>query len=162
MVVGSIPTRGTCIGMLLEELVMDTLKMKHKQVKPNGYIAPDLAFFSSTVTDWRLSIHAKVWNPPTDIFETETKLVVRVEIAGMKEDDFSVRVDQGHLIISGIRLETSEPRAFHRMEINYGDFISVVELPDLLNLAKIEAEYRDGFLLVTLPKAQPKHIKVNE
>jgi HSP20 family protein len=146
----------------MQELVMETLKLKRKQVKSNGYLTSDLAFLSSTVVDWRLSIRPKGWNPPTDIFETETKLVVRVEIAGMKENDFSVKVDQGHLVISGIRPETSEPRAFHRMEINYGEFLTALELPELLDLSKIEAEYKDGFLLVTIPKAQPKQIKVNE
>ena len=106
-------------------------------------------------------MHPNLWSPPTDVFETETKLVVRVEIAGMNEDDFSVRIDQNRMVISGIRLETPEQRAFHRMEIHYGEFYSEVDLPDLLDLNKVEAEYHDCFLVVTIQKALPKHVKIN-
>jgi HSP20 family protein len=140
---------------------MATANSKPKQARSSGFISSDPAYLSSTIVDWRLSIRPSLWSPPTDVFETETKLVVRVEIAGMEEKDFSVRIDQNHLLISGIRPETPEPRAFNRMEIHYGEFLSEVELPDFLDLNKVEAEYRDGFLLVTIPKAQAKHIKVN-
>ena len=79
----------------------------------------------------------------------------------MNEKDFSVQLDQNHLVISGNRPETPEPCAFHRMEIHYGEFLTDIELPNLLDLGKVDAEYRDGFLLVTILKANPKHIKVN-
>ena len=139
---------------------MDTIVMKQKQNRSLSFISSDPTNHSATILNWRLTIHPNVWTPPTDVYETETRLIVRVEIAGMDEEDFSVRVEQGRLLISGIRPETPETRAFHRMEINYGEFFTEVELPESLDFTKIEAEYINGFLLVTIPKAQPKHIKI--
>jgi HSP20 family protein len=139
---------------------MDTIVMKQKQNRSMGFISSDPTNLSTTIVNWRLTIRPNVWAPPTDVYETETRLVVRVEIAGMDEADFSVRVDQGRLLISGIRPETPETRAFHRMEINYGEFFTEVELPEALNFNQVEAEYINGFLLVTIPKAQPAHIKI--
>lgn len=140
---------------------MDILKYRNKPTKLSGLSASDQTRHTATIIDWQLSMHPNLWSPPTDVFETETKLVARVEIAGMNEEDFSVRIDQNRMVISGIRLETPEQRAFHRMEIHYGEFYSEVDLPDLLDLNKVEAEYRDGFLVVTIQKALPKHVKIN-
>lgn len=141
---------------------MDTMVMKQKQNRSMNFISSDPANLSATIVNWRLTIRPNVWAPPTDVYETETRLIVRVEIAGMDEEDFSVRVEQGRLLISGIRPETPETRAFQRMEINYGEFFTEVELPEALNFSQIEAEYINGFLLVTIPKAQPKHIKIEQ
>ena len=126
-----------------------------------NFLSSDPTNLTTSIVNWRLTIHPNIWAPPTDVYETETRLIVRVEIAGMDEDDFSVRVEQGRLLISGIRPETPETRAFHRMEIHYGEFFTEVELPEALNLNQVEAEYINGFLLVTIPKAQPKHIKID-
>ena len=140
---------------------MDTMVMKQKQNRSMNFLSSDPTNLTTSIVNWRLTIHPNIWAPPTDVYETETRLIVRVEIAGMDEDDFSVRVEQGRLLISGIRPETPETRAFHRMEIHYGEFFTEFELPEALNLNQVEAEYINGFLLVTIPKAQPKHIKID-
>ncbi len=141
---------------------MDRTHSKNKQVRSPGFISSDPMFISSDIVDWRMVIKPNLWSPPTDVYETDTKLVIRLEVAGMNEKDFNVQLEQNHLVISGNRPETTEPRAFHRMEIHYGEFLTEIELPSLLDLGKVDAEYRDGFLLVTIQKAHPKHIKVNE
>ncbi len=112
------------------------------------------------VFSWQVIIHPQVWRPPTDVYETENQIVVRVEIAGMNESDFSVRLDRNHLSISGVRQDSSEPRAFHRMEINFGEFISEIELLIPIDATKVEASYKEGFLTILLPKAQPKHLTI--
>ncbi len=80
----------------------------------------------------------------------------------MHDGEFSVSFDQGILFISGQRQEITEKRAFHQMEINYGEFLTEVEIPVPIDMEKIEAVYQDGFLKVSLPKAQPKQIKINQ
>lgn len=113
------------------------------------------------VLRWQVIIHQQIWQPPTDVYETEDRIVVRVEIAGMKESDFTVRLERNHLHISGVRSETPEPRAYHRMEINFGEFSTEVELSIAIDANKIDASYKDGFLVILLPKSQPKHISIS-
>jgi HSP20 family protein len=78
----------------------------------------------------------------------------------MREADFTISLIERSLTIRGIRQDTSERRAYHQMEIAFGEFNTEVELPYQIISDKVEATYRDGFLRITLPIAQPKHIKV--
>jgi HSP20 family molecular chaperone IbpA len=48
------------------------------------------------------------------------------------------------------------------MEIPFGEFSTEVEIPVPINVEEVQAEYRDGFLLVNLPKAKPKEIRINK
>jgi HSP20 family molecular chaperone IbpA len=108
---------------------------------------------------WQIRTHSHVWSPPTDLFETETSLVVRVEIAGMRDQDFSVTLENNYLVINGIRPDIPERRAYHQMEIRFGEFSTVVALPGPVDSENATAEYADGFLTVTLIKTRPKNIK---
>ncbi|MDR3575119.1 MAG: Hsp20/alpha crystallin family protein [Anaerolineaceae bacterium] len=107
----------------------------------------------SGIVNWRLTVQPNVWRPPTDVFETEENFVVRVEIAGMRESDFSVTLDKQALTISGIRPEFPERKAFYQMEIHFGEFVSEIEIPSPVDPDRVEAVYQDGFLRVNLPKA---------
>jgi len=109
----------------------------------------------------RFRLRSHVWRPPTDVYETEEAVVVRVEIAGMDEDDFSVILDGRYLSVRGVRADPPERRAYHQMEIRFGEFSTDVELPYEVILEEIEAYYSNGFLRITLPKAQPKKIHVD-
>jgi len=107
---------------------------------------------------WQVS--SSGWNPPTDVYETEDGFVVRVEVAGMKDADFEVAIESNVLKISGNRSEPNERRAYHQMEIRFGKFEIAVEIPMPVEIERSVAEYKDGFLMVQLPKASPKHIEV--
>lgn len=102
------------------------------------------------------------WRPPTDMFETENAIVVRVEVAGMRETDFSLSLAENSLRIRGVRQDSNERRAYYQMEIPFGEFISEVELPAAVVVEEAEAVYRDGFLRILLPKARPQQIKISE
>jgi HSP20 family protein len=105
-------------------------------------------------------VHASSWSPPTDIYETEENFVVRVEIAGMREDGFEVAIENNMLLISGNRLDLNERRAYHQMEIRFGKFEVAVEIPIPVDIEHAVAEYKDGLLMIQLPKTSPKQIKV--
>lgn len=109
---------------------------------------------------WHLSRHSSAWRPPTDVFETQDHILVRVEIAGMREDGFSIEIDGRHLIIRGTRQDVAEKRAYHQMEIRFGDFIIDFDLPTQINTDQVEAVYKNGFLLIQLPKARPRQIPI--
>lgn len=105
-------------------------------------------------------VRASVWSPPTDVYETEKAYVARVEIAGMREDDFEVTLENNTLLISGSRPDYMERRAYQQMEIRFGKFSTAVSLPGLVNMELAHAEYKDGFLTVILPKVTSTQVKV--
>lgn len=107
-------------------------------------------------------VRSSVWSPPTDVYEIEENFVIRVEIAGMRDDDFQVAIENNILMIAGLRPDHNERRAYHQMEIWFGKFELAVEIPVPVNVETSLAEYKDGFLMITLPKIQPKQIKVEE
>ena len=107
-------------------------------------------------------VHSNVWSPPTDEYETEDAYVVRVEIAGMREDDFEVLLENDTLLISGSRSDFPERRAYQQMEIRFGKFATAVSIPAPVNVDQAHAEYKDGFLTVILPKATPNQIEVEQ
>ncbi len=109
---------------------------------------------------WR--VHAGGWSPPTDVYETEEEYVVRVEAAGMQDADFEVTLEDGFLVIRGNRPDVPERRAYHQMEIRFGQFSTSVGLPGPVDEEKSRAEYADGFLTVSLPKASPLRVKIKE
>src|SRR5258706_15666062 len=105
-------------------------------------------------------VRSSVWSPPTDIYETEASFIVRVEVAGMKDDDFEVAIENNVLMIGGNRSDLNQRRAYLQMEIRFGKFEIAVEIPVPVEIERSVVEYKDGFLVVKLPKASPKHIEV--
>jgi HSP20 family protein len=105
-------------------------------------------------TSWR--VHSNIWTPPTDVYETAENLVIKVEVAGMREDDFEVAIEDQFLIIKGHRPDLAERRAYHQMEIRSGKFEIAVGLPAIVDVERAIAEYKDGFLLIIFPKIRTK------
>ena len=105
-------------------------------------------------------VQSSIWSPPTDVYETDDAYTVRVEIAGMREDDFEVAVENSTLLISGNRPDIPERRAYHQMEIRFGKFATAIGLPSPVDIDRAVAQYADGFLTVILPKLKPNQIKV--
>ncbi len=111
---------------------------------------------------WQVQVRSSAWSPPTDMYETDDEYVVRVEVAGMREADFEVTLDDGYLVIAGSRPDVQERRAYHQMEIRFGRFSTTVGLPGAVDVEASRAEYLDGFLTVVLPKAKPSKIPIQE
>jgi HSP20 family protein len=105
-------------------------------------------------------IRSTTWSPPTDVYETEAACVVKMEVAGMRDEDFEVAFEQNVLVIRGQRPDLNERRAYHQMEIRFGRFEMAVEIPVVVDLERAQAEYKDGFLVVLLPKVNSKKEKV--
>ncbi len=101
-----------------------------------------------------------VWTPPTDIYETEAEYVVTVEVAGMRDSDFEVVYENGMLLVAGQRPDVTERRAYHQMEIHFGKFSAAVAVPGAVDLEHASAEYKDGFLIVKMPKLKSTNVKI--
>ena len=102
---------------------------------------------------------------PVDIFATEDKVVVCLELAGVKADDLDVSFHDDALVVTGLRRfdwDTDEVR-FLRRGIFYGEFTRHVALPKGLKRDDVEARYEDGILELTIPVAEevkPKRISI--
>ncbi|MCM8763444.1 MAG: Hsp20/alpha crystallin family protein [Candidatus Omnitrophica bacterium] len=112
----------------------------------------------------RLSQEA-TWLPSLDVAEDKDKIVIKVDLPGVKQSDIDVSVSGDILTIKGERKQEQEikEKKLHRIERFYGSFSRSLSLPDFVDSSKISAVYKDGVLEVTLPKtekAKPKQIKV--
>jgi HSP20 family protein len=120
----------------------------------------ELSFSRMRAIGWQVSIHSYAWNPPTDVYETDASFIVRLEVAGMRQSDFSIDVEDNFLIISGVRSESPERRTYHQMEIRFGEFSTTIEIPAGADVSKTQADYEDGFLNVVMPKIKPTTINI--
>ncbi len=96
------------------------------------------------------------WTPNTDIYVTDNNLVIKAELAGMKSDSLEITVEGQRLRISGVRPDCCRAAhcSFLVMEINYGPFETVLDLPTGYDLARARAVYVNGFLRIDVPVAQ--------
>ena len=130
------------------------------------------------------SIMHRSWRPQADIFESATRMTVKVELAGMKEEDIEVTLYEDALVISGVRqdehdeLNERDERDTHdtqhshdnlyyyEAQIRYGPFRVEVFLSSPINREAVTARYENGFLRVNLPKrlekpeTQPERIHI--
>src|SRR5215510_1822209 len=75
-----------------------------------------------------LQVRSTIWSPPTDVCETEDTYIIRMEIAGMREEDFDVSIQNNIILISGSRPHPQEKFAYHQMEIPSGRFTNTIEI----------------------------------
>jgi HSP20 family protein len=111
---------------------------------------------------WLTVRQQRTWRPSTDVYETDDSLIVKVEVAGMSEEDFSISLSNRNLSISGVRADVACKLAYQQLEIPYGHFRTEVFLPYAVELGDIKATYKAGFLTIVLPKAQVHQVKVAE
>lgn len=102
----------------------------------------------------RGSSHEGHWAPNTDVYLTEEGLVIRVELAGMRREDLELTVENQQLRISGHRSDGCRTGkcSFVVMEIDYGPFETMVDLPAGYDLSKARASYQNGFLRIDVPE----------
>mgnify|MGYP001395979881 CR=1 FL=1 len=97
------------------------------------------------------------WEPSVDILETETKIIVMVDISGMDGDSIDVFTDGEKLRIEGERhyppLEGR--RQFHQIEIPMGRFRREIDLPVPVDRDRTEAAYEKGILKISIGKIDP-------
>jgi HSP20 family protein len=110
---------------------------------------------------WVIVRHATIWHPPTDVYESNDRLIVVVEMAGMRDNDFHVVLQGPHLMISGVRQRSIPPdSAYHQLEIPFGEFRTEVSLPWPVARDAVSASYHDGFLRIELPHAPAQRIQI--
>lgn len=111
------------------------------------------------------SLFARDWNPAVDILENNDQFVLKAEIPGMTKDDVKITLENNVLTIRGEKKNETEKKEgdFHRIERSYGSFERSFTVPGTIKVNEIDAQYKDGVLTLTLPKAEeakPKSIEV--
>lgn len=106
------------------------------------------------------------WTPAFDVYEDKDNVYVRAELPGMRKEDIQVSLHNGSLSVSGERKSEVKFKdaEVYRAERFFGRFQRTITLPTPVAMEKIKAQYKDGILDVTLPKAEeakPKHIDVS-
>jgi len=96
------------------------------------------------------------WMPPVDIEESDKEYLIKAELPGMKKEEVKLKVEGGTLSISGERKAEKEEKdkKYHRVERSYGAFSRSFTLPEGALAEKISAVFKDGVLMVHLPKAE--------
>ncbi|HST50651.1 MAG TPA: Hsp20/alpha crystallin family protein [Pyrinomonadaceae bacterium] len=103
------------------------------------------------------------WIPATDIYEDEGEYTLVLDLPGIKRDSLDVSLDDGRLTIRGERAQT-EGVGVRRAERPQGRFVRSFSLPDGVDRAHIAADYKDGVLLLHLPKRteqQSRRVKID-
>lgn len=106
-----------------------------------------------------------VWSPLSDIFEDNDSYILTMDLPGIKKEDVKISYVDGQLSISGERKQEKESKdgTYHRVERNYGKYFRTFALPKKIKEDKIDAEFKDGQLTITVPKAEeakPKEIDI--
>jgi HSP20 family protein len=105
------------------------------------------------------------WAPTVDISEDDKEYLIKAEVPEVDKKDVKVTVQDGVLTVQGERKKETEQKdkRFHRIERSYGTFVRSFTLPENAAEANIQAEFKDGMLLIHLPKAakaKPKAVEV--
>ncbi|MBI4268885.1 MAG: Hsp20/alpha crystallin family protein [Candidatus Rokubacteria bacterium] len=95
------------------------------------------------------------WAPKVDVVETKDAVVVKAELPGMEQKDISVELEDHVLTIKGEKHQEKEEKGekLHRMERSWGAFSRSFRLPAAVEGGKVNATFKNGILVVTLPKA---------
>ncbi len=105
------------------------------------------------------------WLPSVDVIENDDAFVIEAELPGMTKDDIKISIANDVLSIRGEKKIEKEDKkkSYYRMERSYGSFSRTFPLPGNVKTDKIDAEFKNGVLIVTVPKseeAKPKQIDV--
>jgi len=94
------------------------------------------------------------WQPPTDVYETDTEVIITMDIAGMDRNNISVFTDGNVVTIRGVRNEVAPKgkKQFHKMEIQVGPFQRQIPVPVPIDTSSIFSEYTNGLLDIRLKK----------
>ncbi len=97
-----------------------------------------------------------MWKPITDVYETMDSYIIQMELPGIEKRDINIEVREGELLICGERRLVKEVRgcSYHILERSYGPFARKFSIPENGDQDAISASYRDGLLVITVPKRE--------
>lgn len=112
-----------------------------------------------------ISMGSVAASPAVDLYQTRDEVVVKAALPGLKADEVQISITEDVLSLRGeFKQETEQKEAtYHLREQRYGSFERVLRLPTAVQTDKARAEFENGILTITLPKAEavkPKSIAI--
>lgn len=103
----------------------------------------------------------KAFVPAINMYETDQAVVVETPLAGVKPENVEVSVEKGVLILRGENKSEHEvdEKNYYRKEVRSGSFFREIALPTNVQDDQVTAEFEDGMLKITCPKAKPAESK---
>jgi HSP20 family protein len=116
-------------------------------------------FFNDDAT--RSGGSAYAFAPRVDVVEDEKAFEIHLAVPGMNKEDFKIELNENQLTVGGERKISKEKKEnnFLSIETQYGKFSRTFALPENVDALKIQAQYENGILLLTLPKDEKKAIR---
>ena len=120
---------------------------------------------SRRLPDEQQSLTTAEWAPSVDISEDDQEYLIKAELPEVNKEDVKVIVENGSVAIRGERKFEKEEnhKRYHRIERSYGSFVRSFSIPDDSAPDRVTADFKEGLLLVHLPKSEekrPRHIEV--
>ncbi len=115
--------------------------------------------FSEFLPSTRESVEVVTWAPRVDVYEKDNNIVIEAEIPGAKKEDIEVKIKDNAVVIKGEvkKEEEKKEENYYRKERFYGTFERVIPLPTEVKAEEAKAEFKDGILRLTIPKATQEH-----
>jgi HSP20 family protein len=125
---------------------------------------PTRDIFEGLFDDWRLPAifsEDSSWVPAFDIKENEKEYVITAELPGIDVKDVDATLSEGVLSVKGEKKHEEEDKGegYHRVERRYGSFHRSFRIPGRVKTDEVDANYTDGILKLTLPKAEESQTK---
>ena len=94
----------------------------------------------------------RLWSPAADVYTSDKGWLVKVDVAGICDDELTIEIENSLLRITGCRRDTIYREGFrcHQMEITYSRFEKTIQFPCSIEAASVAHDYQDGFLIIKL------------
>ena len=98
----------------------------------------------------------QLWYPAADVYQTPDGWVVKVELAGVSAEDIVIDIQGNVLYVAGCRKDKScaAGATYQQMEITYSNFEKTLRFPAAIDNAKVEHQFENGLLIITLTKGE--------
>jgi HSP20 family protein len=130
----------------------------------NHVVNPFFSDVYNLLNDSVLSDKFAVRTPAVNIAETENEFEVELAVPGLKKEDFKINLEKNVLTVSAEKKaeEVNENKKFSKREYSYSSFARSFTLPQSADQNKIEADYTDGILKLTIAKKEEAKIVTRE
>jgi HSP20 family protein len=117
--------------------------------------------FGDFLKDYNDELFSSAWLPAVDITENDESYEIKAELPGLKKEDVKITVHDNVLTLKGEKKEEKEERkkGCHRGERTFGSFVRSFSLGARVDNNRIQADFKDGVLTVTLPKTMEAKVK---
>jgi len=120
--------------------------------------------FDSLINDSRLNDRFVNKTPAVNIAETENEFHIELAVPGLKKEDFKISIDKNVLSVSAEKKteNVDETKKYSKREYSYNSFVRSFTLPESADQAKIDAQYNDGVLSLSVAKKEEAKFQTRE